>query len=85
MCSNAKMQMRKKSASYVRLWIGHHDQWKTHREHGWQSEVDIIHFLIGGAWGIFKVKGDGLLWLERVLDGMKREKSKQEKKENDAW
>ena len=49
---------------------------------GGNLKSTLVHFLIGGAWGIFKVKGDGLLWLyERFYGWNERgEKSKQEKK-----
>ena len=49
---------------------------------GGNLKSTLVHFLIGGAWSIFKVKGDGLLWLyERFYGWNERgEKSKQEKK-----
>ena len=49
---------------------------------GGNLKSTLVHFLIGGAWGIFKVKGDVLLWLyERFYGWNERgEKSKQEKK-----
>ena len=30
---------------------------------GGNLKSTVVHFLIGGAWGVFKVKGDGLRWL----------------------
>ena len=30
---------------------------------GGNLKSTFVHFLIGGAWGIFKIKGDGLVWL----------------------
>ena len=56
---------------------------------GGNLKSTLVHFLIGGAWGIFKVKGDGLLWLyERFYGWNEEEKNRNRKRrrgENDAW
>jgi glycosyltransferase involved in cell wall biosynthesis len=52
---------------------------------GGNLKSTLVHFLIGGAWGVFKVKGDGLVWLYQKFYGWNErgEKSKQKNQRKD--
>ena len=52
---------------------------------GGNLKSTFVHFLIGGAWGIFKIKGDGLVWLYERFYGWNQRggKTKQKKRRKD--
>ena len=52
---------------------------------GGNLKSTFVHFLIGGAWGIFKIKGDGLVWLYERFCGWNQRggKTKQKKRRKD--